>query len=124
MEPDVAAPAPDAVPAPMATEPPAPDRQEAPPPIAPESDASEDALADAAEAAVAAGTPGAASVDSDDEELGSVFEAAGARLRGILLTGPVYTEEVYAAVQLEGTTYEERVASLWRVLKQNSRRRG
>ncbi len=128
MEPDVATPAPDAVPAPMATEPPAPDRQEAPPPIAPESDASE--LADAAEAVVVAGanlaegTPGAASVDSDDEELGSVFEAAGARLRGILLTGPVYTEEVYAAVQLEGTTYEERVASLWGVLKQNSRRRG
>ena len=88
MEPDVAAPAPDAVPAPMATEPPAPDRQEAPPPIPPESDASEDALADAAETA----------------------------------TGPVYTEEVYAAVQLEGTTRAERVQSLWRVLKRNSRR--
>lgn len=88
MEPDVATPAPDAVPAPMATEPPAPDRQEAPPPIPPESDASEDALADAAETA----------------------------------TGPVYTEEVYAAVQLEGTTRAERVQSLWRVLKRNSRR--
>ena len=83
MEPDVAAPAPDAVPAPMAAEPTVPVRQEAPPPIAPESDTSEDALADVAETAA---------------------------------SGPVYTEEVYAAVQLQGTTREERVDSLWGVL--------
>ena len=38
-------------------------------------------------------------------------------------TAPVYTEERYAAVQLEGTTRDERVQSLWRVLRANSRRR-
>ena len=38
-------------------------------------------------------------------------------------SGPVYTEERYAAVQLEGTTRDERVQSLWRVLRANSRRR-
>ena len=38
-------------------------------------------------------------------------------------SGPVYTEERYAAVQLEGTTRDERVQSLWRVLRANARRR-
>ena len=86
---DVAAPAPDAVLAPMAAEPTAPVRQEAPPPIPPESDSSEDApLADASETAAA---------------------------------GPVYTEEVYAAVQLQGSTRDERVESLWGVLDRHSR---
>ena len=37
-------------------------------------------------------------------------------------TAPVYTEARYAAVQLEGTTRDERVQSLWRVLRANSRR--
>ena len=36
-------------------------------------------------------------------------------------SGPVYTEERYAAVQLEGTTRDERVQSLWRVLRANGR---
>ena len=38
-------------------------------------------------------------------------------------SGPVYTEARYAAVQLEGTTRDERVQSLWRVLRANARRR-
>ena len=45
--------------------------------------------------------------------------AAGRRT---VSTAPVYTEERYAAVQLEGTTRDERVQSLWRVLRANSRR--
>ena len=46
--------------------------------------------------------------------------AAGRRT---VSTAPVYTEERYAAVQLEGTTRDERVQSLWRVLRANARRR-
>ena len=42
--------------------------------------------------------------------------------RRTVATAPVYTEERYAAVQLEGTTRDERVQSLWRVLRANSRR--
>lgn len=51
--------------------------------------------------------------DASEDALADAAETA---------TGPVYTEEVYAAVQLEGTTRAERVQSLWRVLKRNSRR--
>ena len=43
--------------------------------------------------------------------------------RTVVHAGPVYTEARYAAVQLEGTTRDERVQSLWRVLRANARRR-
>ena len=42
--------------------------------------------------------------------------------RRTVSTAPVYTEERYAAVQLEGTTRAERVESLWGVLRANARR--